>query len=221
MTNDAGFEIYPSIFGAAELAPVLASIALVATSRTAGARHLMRIPRVRQFAEDPRLLRIAAQFVGSSPTPFKATLFDKSRDANWLVAWHQDTALPVRQQVGAPGWGPWSMKSGVLYAHAPDDVLQQIVALRIHLDDSTHDNGPLRVLPQTHVCGRLTDEQISELAREITPVQCVVDAGGVIAMRPLLLHASSKSQTTAPRRVLHLEYAGSAGRGAGVELAIA
>ncbi|MET0554472.1 MAG: phytanoyl-CoA dioxygenase, partial [Vicinamibacteria bacterium] len=31
--------------------------------------------------------------------------------------------------------------------------------------------------------------------------------GDVLLMRPLLLHASSKAATDAPRRVLHVEYA--------------
>jgi hypothetical protein len=35
-----------------------------------------------------------------------------------------------------------------------------------------------------------------------------VAEGGVMLMRPLLLHASSKCRTGAHRRVLHIEYAG-------------
>src|ERR1700680_406909 len=43
-----------------------------------------------------------------------------------------------------------AVKDGVVYAHAPASVLRQVLALRIHLDDSTSHNGPLRVLPGTH-----------------------------------------------------------------------
>ena len=39
--------------------------------------------------------RAVARFVGPAQ-PFRATLFDKSASANWLVVWHQDTALPMR-----------------------------------------------------------------------------------------------------------------------------
>lgn len=159
--------------------------------------------------------------MGTTAIPFKATLFDKSPDSNWLVSWHQDVALPIRSRVDASGWGPWSVKDGQLYAHAPADVLEQVVALRLHLDDSTAENGPLRVLPGTHLLGRLSAERISELAGEVPPVECTVPAGGIIAMRPLIVHASSKSRSPLPRRVLHIEYARSLDLGFGLELAVA
>jgi ectoine hydroxylase-related dioxygenase (phytanoyl-CoA dioxygenase family) len=105
------------------------------------------------------------------------------------------------------GWGPWSTKSGVTYVHAPSRVLESVIALRVHLDDSTADNGPLRVLPGSHTNGVLGDARIHELSYRVTPIQCTVSAGGVIAMRPLLVHASSKARIEAARRVVHLEYA--------------
>jgi ectoine hydroxylase-related dioxygenase (phytanoyl-CoA dioxygenase family) len=82
-----------------------------------------------------------------------------------------------------------------------------VIALRVHLDDSTLDNGPLRVLPGTHTRGVLSDAEIHELSLRVQPVQCVAPAGGVVVMRPLIVHGSSKLNSHAPRRMLHLEYA--------------
>jgi ectoine hydroxylase-related dioxygenase (phytanoyl-CoA dioxygenase family) len=134
------------------------------------------------------------------------------------VAWHQDTALPIESRVELAGWGPWSDKYGITYAHAPAQVLARIVALRVHLDDSHAENGPLRVLPGTHQLGVLSDTEVSEQARRIEPVECLALAGDVLAMRPLIIHASSKVRGDAPRRVLHIEYAGSLDLGNGLEL---
>jgi ectoine hydroxylase-related dioxygenase (phytanoyl-CoA dioxygenase family) len=187
----------------------------------AGARHIMGCGAVARLARDPRLIDIASQWLGGAAIPFKATLFEKSTDANWLVSWHQDTALPLSRQHEAAGWGPWSTKSGVTYAHAPGRVLETIVALRVHLDDSTADNGTLRVLPESHFHGVLSDAQILHMSRRMTKAQCTVAAGGVIAMRPLLIHASSKVRADAKRRVLHLEYAASLLLEAGLELRVA
>src|SRR5262249_43860659 len=175
----------------------------------AGARHLLSVPAVRDLADEPRLLELAAGLIGGSAVPFRATLFDKSPRVNWLVAWHQDTALPLRRRFDSPEWGPWSVKAGILYARAPASALARVVALRVHLDPSTTTNGPLRVLPGTHTRGVLGDEAIAALARTVHPVECLSPRGGVLAMRPLLVHASSKSVSTRPRRVLHLEYASS------------
>ena len=152
--------------------------------------------------------------------PFPATFFDKSPSSNWLVAWHQDTALPLRARREAPGRGPWSRKDAVIYAHAPASGLEQVLALRVHLDDANETNGPLRVIPGTHRSGVLTDEQVRERSAESSGAVCVVPAGGVIAMRPLIIHASSKSESDLPRRVLHIEYAASLRIAPGLELAL-
>jgi hypothetical protein len=67
----------------------------------------------------------------------------------------------------------------------------------------------------------LTDEELQELDSQITSVACTASRGGVIAMRPLIAHASSKSQSELPRRVLHIEYAAIAELENGLRLAIA
>jgi ectoine hydroxylase-related dioxygenase (phytanoyl-CoA dioxygenase family) len=181
----------------------------------------MRHPIVRRIALDPRLVGLACRFLGPSAMPFRATLFDKSPHHNWLVVWHQDTALPLRERRDVSGWGPWSAKSGISYAHAPAAVLSRVIALRLHLDDSRSDNGPLRVLPGTHTYGVMSDNEVAQFARDVHAVDCVCPAGGVVAMRPLLVHASSKAETRQRRRVLHIEYADSLDMGTGLELAIA
>jgi ectoine hydroxylase-related dioxygenase (phytanoyl-CoA dioxygenase family) len=109
----------------------------------------------------------------------------------------------------------------VIYAHAPAAALEQVLALRVHLDDSTPTNGPLRVIPGTHRFGVLTDAEIQEHAGNSYAVVCTVPTGGAIAMRPLLIHASSKSESELPRRVLHIEYASSRQIGSELELALA
>ena len=172
----------------------------------AGARHILGCPAVARLAQDSRLIDLASEWLDAAAIPFKATLIDKGPDANWLVAWHQDTALPMSEYRESAGWGPWSEKSGVTYAHAPAKALERVVALRIHIDDSTADNGPLRVLPGTHSLGVLSDVQIRGLALQVQAVSCTIAAGGVVIMRPLIIHASSKLNSQMPRRVLHLEY---------------
>jgi phytanoyl-CoA dioxygenase PhyH len=218
--QDPGYRVLEGVFDEAELAPIVATLdGHLATRSRAGARHVLALPEIRALAVDPRLIGLAAAFVGPAQ-PFRATLFDKSASANWLVVWHQDTALPMRAHVDATGWGPWSTKAGIVYAHAPASALARIVALRISLDPSTDANGPLRVLPGTHAHGLLDDDTVERYAREVPPVCCTVGAGGVVAMRPLVLHASSKSTSEARRRVLHIEYAAATSFGPGLDLAV-
>ena len=133
----------------------------------------------------------------------------------------QDTALPLESKFDAAGWGPWSEKGGVLYAHAPSWALSRVIALRLHLDASTSENGPLRVIPDSHRAGILSDDEVLKQANESESEVCPVGRGGVLAMRPLLIHSSSKAVLGNPRRVLHIEYADSLELSPGVRLAIA
>jgi ectoine hydroxylase-related dioxygenase (phytanoyl-CoA dioxygenase family) len=217
-----GFAVIEQVFARDEMRAVQEELANAPLHRSrAGARHVLGNETVAKLASDSRLLTIARHVLGSEARPFRATLFDKSPTSNWLVVWHQDTALPLRERHELPGWGPWSVKEGIIYAHAPAAALEQVLALRVHLDDSTAKNGPLRILPGTQSMGVLTDDAIERLATEINPVDCLVAAGGVVVMRPLVVHASSKSQIEMPRRVLHIEYAAQMHIADSLELAIA
>jgi ectoine hydroxylase-related dioxygenase (phytanoyl-CoA dioxygenase family) len=159
----------------------------------AGKRHLMSNQSVKELAHDGRLLRIAQEALGVHGVPFRATLFAKSRSANWLIPWHQDTALPLVSEFTDQDWVSWSQKEGIHYAHAPAWALSRVVALRVHLDASGSENGPLRVVPGSHQLGVLTDQGVSDYVKTNDHNACLVPRGGVLAMRPLLIHSSSKA----------------------------
>jgi ectoine hydroxylase-related dioxygenase (phytanoyl-CoA dioxygenase family) len=217
-----GFAIVGTVFDASEIDSMLQALERTPLQRgRAGARHAMANPLVAELVRDARLMAMARSVLGADAVPYRATLFDKSPESNWLVVWHQDTALPLRARTDTPGWGPWSVKAGVIYAHAPTEALSRVLALRIHFDESTESNGPLRVIAGTHRLGVLSDEAVREVATRTDPVDCLVPRGGVLAMRPLIIHASSKSRSDAPRRVLHVEFAATLSAGPGMDLAIA
>src|SRR5258707_1105253 len=155
----------------------------------------MVYPAVNDLALDPRLVGLARQVLGANAFPFRATLFVKSPTSNWLITWHQDTALPLRQRREADGWSSWSVKNGVIYAHAPASALQQVIALRVHLDDSAEENGPLRVIAGTHDLGVLTDDAIAQIVRTKPAVDCPVPQGGVLAMRQPLTRLNRDSRS--------------------------
>ncbi len=208
--KNRGFAIIPSVFTRNDIASLLKNLNEQKGFRSrAGLRHALALPSVAALAWDSRLLGLARKILGTKAFPYQATLFEKSPNANWLVAWHQDRALPLREKRDTPGWGPWSLKQGVIHCLAPTPALCKVLALRVHLDDSTKQNGPLRVLPGTHRRGVLTGGDIRRLVKKMDSVECLVSQGGVLAIRPLLLHSSSKSRSEQNRRVLHIEYAAS------------
>lgn len=206
-----GFEIIPKFVPQTTIFELCVSLdEFSAAKRSAGMRNALRVPAVHSLARDEKLDALARRVLGDEAVPFRATLFDKSPKSNWLVVWHQDTALPLRERKDVQGWGPWSVKEGVTYAHAPASALENVLAIRIHLDDSNEDNGSLRILPGSHTTGVLSDDAIHDLSTKVAAVNCYVPSGGILLMRPLCVHASSKAKDkTARRRVLHIEYAAS------------
>src|SRR5262245_44764667 len=125
VSADPGFRIVPHVLQPDQIQSLVSAVEQDGLRRSrAGARHLMRLDAVRELATDDRLVQVARLALGSSPLPYRATLFDKSASANWLVAWHQDTALPLRRRIESSDWGPWTVKGGVLYAHAPATALE-------------------------------------------------------------------------------------------------
>lgn len=220
--DECGFAVIPGIFEKDRVTLLAENLATANLRRSrAGVRHALGNAAVFSLANGSQLATIARSILGASAYPFRATMFEKTTDANWLVVWHQDTALPLSRRQEASGWGPWSVKEGVIYAHAPANALSQVLALRVHLDDSTPQNGPLRVLPSTHTLGVLSDDAIHQLAQHVVPVECCVPRGGIVAMKPLVVHSSSKSQSDCARRVLHIEYAASTAITGNLELAVA
>jgi len=217
-----GFAIVPNVFSPGLLEETSRDLSQTVIRRgRAGVRHGMHLPPVRKLARGPQLIALARHLLGPEAFPYRATIFEKTPTKNWLIVWHQDTALPLEQRRELPGWGPWSVKDGIAYAHAPSSALEQVLALRIHFDDSTSENGPLRVLPGTHRLGVLSDDQIHDLSHRNSAVDCIVPKAGVIAMRPLLVHASSKVQNGMARRVMHIEYAASEAIASPLRLALA
>jgi hypothetical protein len=200
-----GFAIIPQVLTPDELQRLGTALGPM---EGAGRRGLLVDPVVAHIARLPKLIDLARANLPAEPHPVRAIFFNKTADANWMVAWHQDLTITVAKRVEVPGFTAWSMKDGVPHVQPPVELLQNMLTIRIHLDDCDETNGALRVLAGTHNLGRLTAEQIQELRGKHPEHLCDAAAGDVMLMRPLLLHASSRSHGVAERRVLHLEYAG-------------
>ena len=157
--------------------------------RAAGARaHAFSAAAHAWLAGHQRLLEVAGRLLQAPARLSRVQAFDKSARANWFVPWHQDRAEDGRER--------------------DLSLLERTAALRVHLDDCDENNGPLDVIPGTHVHGRLEADAISALVA-VTPSRlCLAVRGDIVALRPLLLHRSQRARVPAARRVVHLEFLG-------------
>lgn len=173
----------------------------------AGVRNLLRdCGSVRAFANDSKAFEIAKSFIGENARPVRSILFDKTPATNWYVTWHQDVSIAVAERVDIENYGPWSVKENVIHVQPPKEILEQMVSLRIHLDPCPEENGAIKFIAGSHTVGHIDPAKIPDIAENSQSVICAAEIGDIIAMRPLILHASSKSKTPDHRRVLHIEY---------------
>jgi len=162
---------------------------------------------VLELASSSVIRSLIQPILGPDFIPVRGILFDKIADANWKVPWHQDVTIAVQERVEADGFGPWSIKAGVLHVQPPADVLESMISVRLHLDPCGEANGALRVIPASHQLGRIREDQIAAVREGSSEHICAVGVGGALLMRPLLLHASSASLLAEHRRVIHLDFA--------------
>jgi hypothetical protein len=211
-----GFAIVPDVVAREVVDGVIAALGALAPSaatlerngRMYAMRDLLRqVPQLRALAGSEPLRALVGAVLGPAAFVVRGLLFDKTPEANWPVPWHQDLTIAVKARVDEPGYGPWTIKGGVPHVRPPVAVLQGMLTLRVHLDDCDALRGPLRVVPGSHAHGRLEAGAIRRWLETVRPVSCHVPRGGVLVMRPLILHASSPAADPRRRRVLHLEYA--------------
>ncbi|MHA3772321.1 phytanoyl-CoA dioxygenase family protein [Verrucomicrobiota bacterium sgz303538] len=207
-----GYAIVPDVLSAKRVETLIDAIELFRQGRgelaEAGLRNIAAsIPEVTELRQDEALIDMASSVLGQRAFVVRTLFFDKTPTANWKVAWHQDLTIAVHERIETPGFGPWSVKDEIPHVQPPAALLERMITLRIHLDDCDANNGALRVLPGSHCEGRLSAEQIQTWRGRVPEVTCEVPQGGVLFMRPLLLHASAPALEPRHRRVLHLEFA--------------
>ena len=201
-----GFAIIPDAISPVTVNALLRALPSSFEGR-GGLRNPFEIPPVTEIARTSAVREVAQAILGPTCVAVRGLLFDKTPTANWKVAWHQDLTIAVADRHDIPGFGAWSVKAGVVHVQPPREILERMVAVRLHLDPCGPDNGPLRVLPGSHRHGRLSADAIETLRGQVDTVSCLVPRGGLLVMRPLLLHASSPATTPGHRRVVHIEFA--------------
>lgn len=155
--------------------------------------------------ESPLTLLVRRILPGA--VPVRALAFDKSRDSNWTVPWHQDRVIAVRQRHEMPGYLAWSNKGGQWHVEPPLTLLESMLFVRVHLDDSHSSNGCLELALGSHRLGRVLagDAEAAATACEIEP--CQARRGDLLFVKALTLHRSGASSLEDSRRTLRVDYA--------------
>ena len=204
--KDLGFVAIPNAMVAHTLCSLIQVLAV--EPGRAGRRRLLGFNElIDSVCTGGPLNLLADDLLGRATFPVRAILFDKTPETNWHVPWHQDLAIPVKAKIECEGFSGWSQKEGVWHVNPPVRILEQMVTLRLHLDDCPESNGPLRIIPRSHREGVLNANRLQFWKSSVEAVVCPARPGDVLAISPLLVHSSAVACTASHRRVLHVEYA--------------
>ncbi|NVM62834.1 ectoine hydroxylase-related dioxygenase (phytanoyl-CoA dioxygenase family) [Mucilaginibacter sp. SG538B] len=208
-----GFSVVEHIYTEAEVKVIVAAIENADKSSPlfrqtddlfAIRQFLKAVPEIRPLIFTGRLKTCLQQLFGDGYFAVKSIYFDKPETSNWFVVWHQDLTISVDKKIEITGYGPWTVKHNQFAVQPPLHILQDNFTIRIHLDDTDEGNGALKVLPGSHLKEIYRPENIDW--QQETEVSCNVQAGGIMIMRPLLMHASNRTTNNKKRRVAHIEF---------------
>jgi Phytanoyl-CoA dioxygenase (PhyH) len=210
-----GYCIVPGNFSASQLSSLQESINVDTPnheSRTKGAvygiRNLLATSTsIQELSRSGELMGLARRVIGEQAFPVRVQYFDKLHGGNWHLPWHQDLAIAVRQKMDVEGYSAWSVKAGVPHVIPPANILVNMIAIRLHLDDCPGTNGPLEVIPGSHLQGKIGHAEIQDRAAKGPQAACVCNKGDLVLMKPLTIHGSKPAQIPSHRRVIHIEYA--------------
>ncbi len=206
-----GFALIRNPFSSGQIDSLTSAIEAFREANTsamsAGFRNLLRqCPEVREFANSKEIREIVVVLQSEKSKPVRSIFFDKTPASNWYVTWHQDLSIAVEKRIDTEGFGPWTVKEGTTHTQPPQEILEQIVSLRIHLDPCPKENGAIKFIAGSHKNGIWNPADVPAQIESSTATCCEAESGDVILMRPLILHSSSKSISPDHRRVLHLEF---------------
>jgi hypothetical protein len=204
--NEIGFSITDFFFSESELAEINNLIA-VYNFDFSERQLLNRFPKLQETIFENKLFKELLNTICDKDYFLsKAIYFNKPSKSNWFVSYHQDLSVSVKNKIAQEGYCSWTNKKGQLGVIPPLSILENIVTVRIHLDKTDETNGVLKVISKSHKRGIIRVDENFDASKEGEEVTCNVEKGGIMLMKPLLLHSSQKSFSENDRRVIHLEF---------------
>jgi len=195
-----GYTVCETLLGPEDMRGIVAYIDefVAEQSKTMRPEHLDKPhvwnKRFLDFCSHPQVLDAVERFIGPDIVLFSSHLICKAKGDGLEVPWHQD---------------------GIYWPLEPMDV----VTLWLAIDDSTVENGCMRVVPGTHTLGpieHIDDEhpETKVLHQKIKPgsfdpteaVDIVLRRGGCSFHAPYLIHGSTPNRSDKRRAGLTMRF---------------
>src|SRR5690554_1007712 len=211
--EELGFTTIENIYSTEEVQKIIETINQVDTSKDtfrksndlfAIRQFLKEVPETQNLIFNENLKKIITELFGKNYFVIKSIYFDKPETSNWYVSYHQDLTISVDKKIELDNFKFWTTKQNQFAVQPPIEILENIYTIRIHLDDTDENNGALKVIEKSHLKKIYRPENIDWKTEKETT--CNVNKGGIMIMKPLTLHSSSRTTNNKKRRVIHIEF---------------
>jgi hypothetical protein len=172
-----------------------------------GVHNLLDRPLIRELACSEPVRRLAVAVLGEECFAVRGVFLNGMSDTNSTTAFHQNVTIEVAKHCNAPGFSRWTVMCGVQHVQAPASLLRRMLSVTLHLDESTSYNGPLKVFLGSHLNGDLSEQELERAVKEEHPAECLVNVGGALVTKPLLVRGSGPAINPRHKRIIHLDYA--------------
>lgn len=208
-----GFCIINGIYSSDEIQSIITLIDTLNTSKPtfrksedlfAIRQFIKELPEIKKLVFNENLQSAINTIAGNDYFIVKSIYFDKPEKSNWFVAYHQDLTISIDKKIEMEGFNFWTSKHEQYAVQPPTSLLENIFAIRIHLDDTDEENGALKIIEGSHLKQICRPETIDWKSEKET--FCNVEQGGIMLMKPLLLHGSNRTTNQKRRRVIHIEF---------------
>jgi len=139
--------------------------------------------------------------------PVRVVAFNKTQQTNWGVPWHQDRIIAVSEKQDVQGFANWTKKSDIWHCEPPLTVLEKMLFVRIHLDDTDDKNGAMQIAVGSHARGFVASKDADEVAHHYPIETCTAKRGDILVLHMLTLHGSKPSIAASDRRVFRVDFA--------------
>lgn len=211
--SEFGFTVIEGIYSDKEVEEILEIINEVDTSKEtfrksndlfAIRQFLKEIPQAEKLIFNNKLKKTIKEVFGDNYFVVKSIYFDKPEASNWYVSYHQDLTISVNKKSDLENFEFWTKKQNQFAVQPPIEILENIFTIRIHLDNTDENNGALKVVDKSHLKKIYRPDTI-DWKNESESI-CKCGKGGIMIMKPLVLHSSSRTTNNQKRRVIHIEF---------------
>lgn len=171
--NSEGFTIINNVYSKNEIEKLIFLIENVTknTSKNETFRKSQDLFAIRQFHKEipetldfifnQNLKDIIEDIFGKGYFITKSIYFDKPEKSNWFVGYHQDLTISVNKKTEVENFENWTVKQNQFAVQPPREILENNFTIRIHIDQTTKDNGALKVINTSHSKGIVRIENVN------------------------------------------------------------